>query len=44
MADGGVIYVFEKSEDKEYYKRVKSFKIENNAGTFYVVVYVVEVL
>ena len=30
-ADGGVIYVFEKSEDKEYYKRAKSFKIESNA-------------
>ena len=30
-ADGGVIYVFEKSEDKDYYKRVKAFKIENNA-------------
>jgi len=30
-ADGGVIYVFEKSEDKDYYKRAKSFKIENNA-------------
>lgn len=30
-ADGGVVYVFEKSEDKEYYKRVKSFRIENNA-------------
>eukprot|EP00965_Chrysotila_dentata_P055397 1838140-Pleurochrysis_carterae.AAC.1 len=29
--DGGVIYVFEKSEDKEYYKRAKSFRIENNA-------------
>jgi len=30
-ADGGMIYVFERSEDKEYYKRAKSFKIESNA-------------
>ena len=30
-ADGGTIYVFEKSEDKDYYKRAKSFKVENNA-------------
>ena len=29
-ADGGVIYVFEKSDDKDYYKKSKSFKIENN--------------
>ena len=30
-ADGGVIYVFEKSDDKDYYKKSKSFKIENNS-------------
>eukprot|EP00967_Tisochrysis_lutea_P077403 scaffold105095_cov27-Tisochrysis_lutea.AAC.1 len=29
-ADGGVVYVFEKTEDKEYYKRTKSFRIEGN--------------
>merc|ERR1719440_320438 len=30
-ADGGVIYVFEKSDDKDYYKKAKAFRIENNA-------------
>ena len=30
-ADGGVVYVFEKSDDKEFYKKAKAFRIENNA-------------
>ena len=32
VADGGMVYVFERAEgDKDYYKRERSFKIENNA-------------
>lgn len=32
VADGGMVYVFEKAEgDKDYYKRERSFKIEANA-------------
>jgi len=30
-ADGGVVYVFEKSDDKDYYKKSKTFKIEGNS-------------
>eukprot|EP00741_Cyanophora_paradoxa_P020094 tig00021234_g19395.t1 len=29
--DGGILHVFEKSDDKDFYKRSKTFKIENNA-------------
>merc|ERR1719440_712697 len=31
-ADGGMVYVFEKSDDKDYYKKAKGFRIENNAS------------
>ena len=32
VADGGMVYVFERAEgDKDYSKRERSFKIENNA-------------
>jgi cilia- and flagella-associated protein 57 len=32
VADGGMVYVFERAEgDKDYYKRERSFKIESNA-------------
>ena len=30
-SDGGLIYVFEKSDDKDYYKKVKCLRIEKNA-------------
>ena len=30
-SDGGVVHVFEKAEEKEYYRRVKSFRIEGHA-------------
>lgn len=29
-ADGGMVYVFEKTDDKDYYKQTKTFRIENN--------------
>ena len=36
-----MIYVFEKSDDKDYYKKAKAFRIENNAVRIMGVVFLV---